>query len=179
MSLSSWTVQAGSEISEGYIDEAFDTVAADVGVPVKLLRAICWSESRLNPEAYNFGDGSGMNHAFGICQVLHTTAKSFGFKDDNCYKDFSSTSHTYRDCKLFGVQTNIKYAALYLRSKLEKYDNSWISGIAAYNTGILRSCKKGLVHRLKDNKVIYTCKVGGLLNQKYVDRVLEAMEGNK
>lgn len=180
------TAYAGDDsVSEAYIDEAFQTISTEVGVPPSLLRAICWSESKHDPEAFNHGDGAGNNHAFGICQVLHSTAREFGFRDDNCYKSFDilpgpvKTSRKYKDCKLFGVKTNITYAAKYLKSKLDKYDNSWISAIAAYNTGILRTCKTGKVLRVKDRSVLYTCKRGGILNQKYVDGVIKALDEGK
>lgn len=178
----------GAEKDE-VIDATFARVAREQEVPEKLLKAICWSESKFDSEAFNFGDGSGTNHAFGICQVLYNTAKGFGLNDVNCYKDFSrlkaplgiehKISRGYKDCKLFGIYTNMTYAAKYLKLKLDSYDNSWISGTAAYNSGSLKTCKSGLVHRAKDHSVLYTCKKGGLLNQKYVDRVFEALAQQK
>lgn len=183
--VSSKAFSGEESISPEYIDTAFRKAATDVGVPLVLLKAICWSESKYDPKAYNHGDGTGSNHAFGICQVLHSTAREFGFKDENCYRDFSSVRppladsalpRSYKGCKLFGVQTNIHYAAKYLKSKMNAYDNSWISSIAAYNTGSLRICKTGKVYRAKDKSFLYTCKKGGLLNQKYVDGVLEALK---
>lgn len=181
--LSSKAFSKEEEITASYIEEAFKSGAQEVGVPLVLLKAICWSESKYNPKSFNFGDGSGNNHAFGICQVLHSTAREHGFKDENCYRDFSEVQapvkgpdRNYHGCKLFGVKTNIHYAALYLKDRLDAYDQSWISAIAAYNTGSLRTCKTGKVYRVKDHSFLYTCKKGGLLNQKYVDGVLEALK---
>ena len=169
-----------------YIHAVFDRVAFEEKVPEKLLRAICYAESHFNVEAYNFGDGQGTNHAFGICQVLRKTAEGVGFKDLNCVKDFQDkpdakghlvkAKRTYEVCKLFGVYTNIQYAARYLKTKLVQYDGSWISAIAAYNTGTVRICKTGKVLRAKDHSVLWTCKPGGILNQIYIDGVLKALE---
>lgn len=171
---------------EGYVvsvrphEEIFSKVAKEEGVPVGLLRAICWAESKLEPLAYNHGDGTGSNHAFGICQVLNSTAKDYGFSDANCTKDFSNkASRSYKGCKLFGLETNVRYAAKFLKSKLDQYDQSWIHATAAYNAGTVRICKTGVVTRAKDKSVLWKCKKGGILNQKYVDDVLKALEEHR
>lgn len=178
----------GEQITPKYINDVFERVAKETKVPEKLLRAICFAESKFNPEAYNHGDGKGTNSAFGICQVLHSTARNYGFKDDNCYKSFEDVvtsqgkfikaSRTYKDCNLFGVYTNVTYAAKYLNEQLNRYNNSWISAIAAYNAGTLKVCKTGKVLRAKDRSVLWTCKKGGILNQHYVDDVLQALQEN-
>ena len=158
------------------IDAAFARASKEERVPEDLLRAICWAESRHDTTAYSFGDGTGNNHAFGMCQILHSTARQYGMKDDRCYSDFTnSASRSYKDCKLFGAYTNAKYAARYLRSIMDRYDNSTISSIAAYNSGTPKTCKTGRVYRAKDHTLLYHCHKGGLMNQPYVDRVLEAM----
>lgn len=179
----------GEEITTKYIDEVFARVSKEEKIPEKLLRAVCWSESKFNPEAYNHGDGTGMNHAFGICQVLYKTATEFGFKDANCERSFldvededgslKKTSRSYKDCKLFGVYTNVVYGAKFLKSRLQMYDDSWISAIAAYNTGSVKICKTGKVYRAKDHTLLWKCKKGGILNQKYVDDVLQALQESK
>lgn len=169
--LATETLQA-NEVS--YTDKAFHDIALKVNVPESLLRSICWAESKHQPDAYNHGDGKGNNHAFGICQVLYETAKGYGLNDDRCLGDFSSKNRrAYKNCRLFGIKTNIYYAAKYLRYQLDRYDDSWISAIAAYNSGSLKICKTGKVFRKKDNTVLYTCVKGGLLNQRYVDRILQ------
>ena len=162
-----------------YIDQAFQKAATTVGVPVNLLRAVCWAESLHKADAYRHQDGGDKNHAFGICQVVYSTAKGMGFKDLRCEQDFKTNDipKNYKDgCKLFGPYTNAYYAAKYLKSRLEKYNNSWVSAIASYNTGSLKICKTGKVFWGPDKKVIYHCEVGGLLNQRYVDRVIKAFE---
>jgi soluble lytic murein transglycosylase-like protein len=173
------TAKPAHETQES-VDQAFDRAASEEGVPVKLLRAICWAESRHNPLAYAYGDGRGDNHSFGLCQILHSTAKQFGFKDDKCYGDFSDlSSRSYKGCKLFGSYTNAKYAARYIRSIMDKYDDSYSSTIAVYNAGSLKTCTTGKVYRAKDHSFLYRCHKGGLINQIYIDRVLKAMEEGK
>lgn len=167
-------------ISPSLLDETFTRVSEEVGVPVKLLRGICWAESKHQPGAYNHGDGVGTNHAFGMCQVLHSTARDFGFKDANCYRDFrNSKTMTYNDCKLFGIYTNIFYGAKFLKTKLDQYEGNWEKAAAAYNAGSVRVCKTGKVLRAKDKSFLWNCKKGGVLNQKYVDDVLQAIRENR
>jgi len=151
--------------------------AKEVGVSPDLLSAICYAESHHNHKAYVHADGTGDNHAFGICQVLLKTAEQYGFKDPRCTEDFKSRKQdrTYSNCKLFGPYTNALYAARYLKYQLDRYDGSWINAIAAYNTGTVKLCKTGWVHNAH-GKRMYKCSPGGLLNQKYVDRVLHAIE---
>lgn len=169
------------------LDAIFERVAEEIGVPQPLLRAICWSESKFNREGYNPGDGKGNNHAFGICQVLHSTARGLGFKDDKCFGDFDDkvdaktgrlrkAIRSYRTCKLFGAYTNILYAAKYLKTKMDQYDNSYISAIAAYNAGSVRICKTGYVLRAKDRSILWKCTPGKILNEFYINGVLKALE---
>lgn len=180
---------AEAKPSKKYIQESFEKAAKQVGVPALLLEAICAAESNQRPEAFNFQDGHSTNHAFGMCQVLYETALELGSpKDENCLRDFRTKKQqkkagienpivierNYKTCKLFGPFTNALYAAKYLARKLKLYDNSWISAIASYNTGILKTCTTGKVHDSKGN-LLYTCKKGGLLNQRYVDRVMDYM----
>ena len=150
--------------------------AADkVGVPHKVLYAICKAESHLNPKALGINDGGNNSHAYGLCQIRMPTAKWMGFKgDDNCINgDFSNKSNRiYRNCKLFGPYTNAYWAAKYIKYQLDRYDNSWINAIAAYNAGSVRTCTTGYVTWKKTGEKLHECQIGGLLNQVYVDRVL-------
>ena len=159
--------------------EALKRAAKKVGVPPELLKAICTAESNLRPSAYVHADGGDENSAFGMCQILYRTARGMGFKGDSCLgKDFNKLPRTYKNCNLFGPYTNSYWAARYLKYQLNRYNGSWISAIAAYNTGSLKICKTGKVIRKKDRKVLYTCQKGGLYNQRYVDRVLRALQEN-
>ena len=167
-------------ISAPLLDETFSFIAADVGVPVRLLRAICWVESKHTPYAYSQGDGRGSNHAFGMCQVLHSTARGFGFKDDNCYRNFSnSNDRSYNDCKLFGIYTNVFYGAQYLKEKLDQYGGNWEKATAAYNTGSVIICKTGYLRRAKDGSIISKCKIGDLANRDYVNKVNRALKEHR
>lgn len=152
--------------------------ATKVGVPPELLSAICYVESKHKPNAFVYSDGTGNNHAFGACQVLHGTAKHFGFRDDRCYRDFRGKAKGYRQCKLFGYYTNSYYAAKYLKYQLDRYDGSWTHAIAAYNTGTVKICKTGWLHNAH-GKRMYRCKIGGIINVKYVDKVIKALEENR
>ena len=190
-------------ISQEYIKNSIKKAADKVGVPVELLSAICWAESRQEPIAYVHGDGSNNNHAYGMCQILYTTALDMGMKKDlGCEGDFRTLKalgnagivtipeyevpeRNYKTCKLFGPYTNAYYAAKYLRWKLDTYNESWISAIAAYNSGTVRTCpKKGYFTSRTYSKgvvkhVKIKCEPGGLLNQRYVDRVLKALKEGK
>lgn len=181
------------EISGDYINSSILRAAEEVGIPPALLWAVCYSESGLKAAAYVHNDGLQDNSAFGVCQVLYHTAVELGMKPDlKCLKDFrtfdeklsggslpeddKTLERSYKTCKLFGPYTNAYYAAKYLKKQIDRYNGSEISGIAAYNTGSLKVCKTGKVYRATDRKVLYKCQKGGLLNQKYVDRVLKGMQ---
>ncbi len=60
-----------------YIEKVIEKAAKKVGVPFEVLRAICKTESNLKTDAYVYSDGGGDNHAFGMCQVLRTTAEKY------------------------------------------------------------------------------------------------------
>jgi hypothetical protein len=154
--------------------------AEKVGVPPELLSAICYAESNHRPNAFVYSDGTGTNHAFGACQVLLETAREMGFKDDRCENDFRyrKQERKWKYCKLFGYYTNAYYAAKYLKRQLKRYENSWIHATAAYNTGSVKWCKNGWVHNAH-GKRMYRCRKGGILNQRYVDRVMHALESDK
>lgn len=151
--------------------------AKEVGVPPDLLSAICYAESHHKVKAYVHADGTGDNHAFGVCQVLLETAEQFGFRDERCRDDFTDNKErrTYSNCKLFGPYTNAFYAAKYLKYQLDRYNNSWIYAVASYNTGSLKMCRTGWIHNAHGKKM-YRCKQGGIINQVYIDRVMHALE---
>jgi len=171
-------------VSQQDIDNAIIKAATEVGVPSKILDAICYAESEHNPYGYAFSDGGSVtNHAIGLCQVLYKTAVDYGFKDTRCKEDyrFRKEERIQENCKLFDPYVNALYAAKYLKYQLKRYGNSWINSIAAYNSGSVKICKTGWVYsyRKEDsgewNKTkLYKCEKGGLLNQRYVDRVLHA-----
>jgi hypothetical protein len=166
-------------VSADYVEESISKAAKEVGVPAELLKAICVSESNLNTKAFVYADGGTQNHAFGMCQVLIKTAEDYGLKNHNCNDNFSyrPEDRTHENCKLFGAYTNALYAAKYLKYQLDRYGGSWINAIAAYNSGTVKLCKTGWVKNARGEK-LYRCEKGGLLNQRYVDRVLKALQGD-
>lgn len=171
-------------ISSEYVDKAITAAAYEEDVPPALLKAICYSESRLDPYAYLHQDSLAYGHAFGVCQVLYKTAKRFGFEDpkNKCTKSFhNKKSRIWRNCKLFGPKTSAKYAAKVLAHQLKRYNSSYTNAIAAYNSGSIKACPargywfvKIYSHK-KKKRISYkkTCTPGGLINQAYVDRVME------
>ncbi len=179
-----------------YVDAKIKQAAEEKGVDPELLRAICMSESsrRLDPEAFNYSDGSRRNHAFGICQVLYSTAKGMGLRDEGCKRNFDQEkevtldrqngfrealiARTWKNCKLFGPLTNARYAAKLLAFNLERYKGDVRKAIASYNTGTVLICQTGWlsisITNSRTGKVTgikKKCKIGELANEYYVLRV--------
>jgi hypothetical protein len=159
-----------------YDNKAFKEIAGEVGISEKLLKAICWVESRHDRHEFNQGDGGSKNHAFGMCQVLYSTAQTMGLNDPNCEKDFENTPKKYRNykaCKLFGPKTNIRYAARYLKKKLDLYDGNEFKAISAYNLGQYKVCRDGWLYYKGER--FKPCVVGGPVNLYYVEHVSKAL----
>lgn len=110
-------------------------------LPPGLLSALCYVESHHKVSAVHHDDGNG--DSLGVCQVKLNTAKMLGFRG------------TYS--QLMKPETNIEYAAKYLRKQLLRYDENSPHAIAAYNSGSFRSGTKSFAR-----------------NQIYVDRVFVA-----
>ena len=189
------SMAAMSYPSSEYVNNKITQAAIENGVDPLLLKALCQAESstNLNPSSFNFEDGGPKNHSFGICQVLYSTAKWLGLDDVRCLTNFDTAKELsidrqegfilvkmqkrYKNCELFGPLTNARYAAKYLKIQLKEYKDVNLA-IAAYNSGTVRRCTDGFVSlKFKHGKtgkiktVKKRCKVGGLLNQYYVDRV--------
>ena len=163
-------------IAETYIDKSFRLIANKVGVKEELLRAICWQESRHTAHAYRENDGGKGNAAFGICQVLYTTAAYFGFKDPRCKKSFGDArpqDRKYANCKLFGPKTNMFFAAKFLKSRLEKYQGNQYKAVAAYNSGKYRKCTDGWL-KIRGRR-FKRCEIGGAINSYYIRNVYRAL----
>ena len=174
-------------VSKEYIQSAMREAAQKHNVPLDLLEAICWVESNHQAHAYNFGDASKENHAFGLCQVLYTTAKGLGLKDERCkgdFRDYIPSERNYTDaCKLFGPKTNAYYAAKYLRSLMDRYEGNEFKATAAYNSGSYIECKTGWLHINKLTKSgkyerikFKRCINGGPINLYYLNRVEKRLE---
>jgi len=152
-----------------------------VGVPLKLLSAICYAESSHRPYAHNPDDPSG--GAFGLCQVLASTAFQYVSEDVKCYNKFKryDKSNKYETCKLFGPYTSSYAAAKFLKERLTRNKGDWLASIAAYNSGTAKYCSNGYVIRAYDGKKLYKSKKctkdkeGKFINQSYVNRVLKAL----
>lgn len=171
------------------VEEVIRKVAIEEEVPAPLLSAICWVESKHNVEAYNYNDGGAGNAAFGVCQVLYNTAKDLGFPvNPGCVLDFRIEVKNWPKfqipiprestlCPLFSVENSARYAAKYLKLKLNFYED-FESATSAYNLGIKKTCTTGWIHD-KLGKRIKPCIIGDILNRYYVKRVFEALSEGK
>lgn len=165
-------------VSKTYITKAIEEAAHKARVPKDLLLAICTIESNLKDDAYVFDDGGNNNHAYGICQVLGTTAAKYVGFDSKCNQDFRDMKKNHRTCKLFGPRVNALAAALYLRDQIKRYNGDLLMASAAYNSGSVRKCsKKGWVTN-KHGDRIQPCRPGGLLNSYYVKRLKKVLSRN-
>lgn len=172
-------------VTPGYVSQAFSEIAKEQGVDEQLLRAICFVESRHKSWQYRHSDGGTSNHAFGVCQVLYTTAQQFGVRDEKCLRDFTDFTpgeRVYAACQLFGPKTNIRIAAKLLKYYLKKHNGNEYEAIVSYNAGSYRVCQDGW---LKANVVqedgsvkrqrFKRCLKGGPINLYYANKVLEAL----
>lgn len=98
--------------------------AKSVGVSGSLLLAICTFESKLVNTISPHDNGSP---SYGICQIKESTARMLGFNGQR--EDLMNPS------------INAKYAALYLKKQLERYDGDLCMATAAYNAGTYNPSK--------------------------------------
>jgi soluble lytic murein transglycosylase-like protein len=89
---------------------AFGKASRETGLPVSLLAAVAWEESRMNPRAVS---GSG---ARGLLQLMPGTAKAFSIRADN-------------------PRANIRAGARYLGQLLTRFNGNLELALAAYNAG--------------------------------------------
>ena len=100
------------------------------GVPESLIHRVVHRESRYNPKAYH-KDGY-----WGLMQIKYSTAKSMGYSGP--------------PDGLLDAETNIKYAAKYLRGAWLVADNSNDNAIRLYARGYYYDAKrKGMLHVLQ------------------------------
>ena len=99
-------------------------IAKTVGVPGALLLAICTHESHLQNVVAPQDHGSP---SYGLCQIKQDTAKAMGYTGDGQ--------------GLMNPDTNVRYAAQYLKMQLERYDGDWCKATSAYNAGIYTESK--------------------------------------
>ncbi len=89
---------------------AFRQASHQTGVPLALLAAVAWEESRMDPQALS---GKG---ARGLLQLMPGTAKALAIAADN-------------------PRTNIRAGARYLGQLLDRFDGNLELALAAYNAG--------------------------------------------
>ncbi|MCF3639364.1 lytic transglycosylase domain-containing protein [Rhizobium sp. TRM95111] len=106
--------------------DALITKYADIyGIPETLLHRVVKRESRYNPRAYNRGH-------YGLMQIKYATARSMGY-------DGPADG-------LFDAETNIKYAAKYLRGAWLVADDKNDGAVMLYASGYYYHAKrKGLL----------------------------------
>lgn len=129
-------------------DELIREKAEEFGLPPALLKAVIKVESDFDP--YAFRHEPWVRH-------LRSPDSSFGLTQilESTARELGFKG-ACRD--LYHPATNIHYGAKYLKKQLDRYEGDVASAVAAYNAGTA-------VRRR-----------GKFRNQKYVDRVTEAME---
>jgi soluble lytic murein transglycosylase-like protein len=120
-----------SPSEKSYISRLIEKYAKIYEVPESLIHRVVHRESRYNPKAYNRAG------YFGLMQIKYNTARSMGYQG-------SPTG-------LFDAETNIKYAAKYLRGAWMVADNkSEADAVALYARGYYNDAKsKGMMHVAK------------------------------
>lgn len=97
----------------------FAQATVDFNLPPDVLSSICYVESTHRVDAIHYNDGAG--NSVGICQVKLSTAKWLGF---------TGTEEQLKDPRY-----NIHYAAKYFRYQLNRYNDSVLKAVLAYNKG--------------------------------------------
>lgn len=114
-----------SSEEKGYISQLIEKYAKLYQVPAELIHRVVRRESRYDPKAFNH------NGYFGLMQIKYNTAKSMGY-------DGPASG-------LFNAETNIKYAAKYLRGAWMVADNKQDTAVALYARGYYYNAKnKGM-----------------------------------
>lgn len=111
------------------INALISKYAAFYKIPEELLHRVVRRESTYNPQAYNNGH-------YGLMQIKYNTAKSMGYEGPAS--------------GLFDAETNIKYAAKYLRGAWLVADNSNDGAVRLYARGYYYDAKrKGMLEVLE------------------------------
>ena len=120
------------------LEDIFQDVSSEYGVPVKLLKAVAQAESSFDTNAVS---GCG---ASGIMQLMPETAKSLGVED------------------VFDAQQNITGGAKMLAYLLDDYGGDTTLALAAYNAGSGAVAKYGGVPPYAETQN-YINKINGIL----------------
>ncbi len=123
-------IHQGSEITR-----ALEISAVVNSVPLRLLKAICFVESRLNPKAINKYDGG--SSSYGLCQIKLATSRCVGYRGN------------VRG--LLNPYINASLAGRYLHYQMDRYHGDWVKAISAYNSG---SARPVIRNRRYVNKVL-------------------------
>jgi soluble lytic murein transglycosylase-like protein len=103
-------------------DDIITPIAAQVGVPVPLIKGIIAQESGFNPNATNLsGPDGARGGAFGLMQMTLTTATGMGFSGP--------------DAGLLDPTTNLTLGIHFLSYCFEQADGNWAAAAACYNGG--------------------------------------------
>lgn len=113
---------SGPTVEKSYISRLISKYAKLYEVPESLLHRVVHRESRYNPSAYN------KRGYFGLMQIKYNTAKSMGY-------DGPANG-------LFDAETNIKYAAKYLRGAWVVADNKEDDAVRLYARGYYYDAKR-------------------------------------
>lgn len=97
----------------------FTTATQQFALPNGLLPSLCYVETKHDVNAVHYDDGG--SDSLGICQIKLSTAKSLGFKG------------TQKQLML--PNTNIFYAAKFLRYQITRYHGNITKAVVAYNKG--------------------------------------------
>jgi soluble lytic murein transglycosylase-like protein len=103
---------------------SFRKASHDTGLPLSLLAAVAWEESRMNPNARS---GAG---ALGLLQLMPGTAKALASAHDD-------------------PDANVRAGAHYLGQLLTRFDGNVELALAAYNAGPTAVAKAGAAPSLQ------------------------------
>ena len=120
------------------LEDIFQDVSAEYGVPVKLLKAVAQAESSFDSNAVSSCGASG------IMQLMPETAKSLGVED------------------VFDAKQNITGGAKMLAYLLDDYGGNTTLALAAYNAGSGAVAKYGGVPPYAETQN-YINKINGIL----------------
>jgi hypothetical protein len=109
-------------VEKSAITKIIDKYSQIYKVPASLLHRVVHRESRYNPKAYN------KRGYFGLMQIKYNTAKSMGYDG--------------QPEGLFDAETNIKYAAKYLRGAWLVSDSSEDNAVRLYARGYYYDAKR-------------------------------------
>lgn len=140
---------------EVFMDPIFKAAEEYHKLPRNLLKSICWAESNWDHKAVNSHDGGSNNHATGTCQVLITTAEYLNQRDYTECRIPKKELKVSEVCELMDPMYNAMTAAKFISRLIKRHRGDITKVVASYNSGSPKY------------------KGGVLVNQRYVDKVLD------